>query len=71
MPAGEVWRHLMEEAMAEGNEWGPALRVLVEQGPLAGRIQRALPAPIARASLRDLYAGLSFRLQGGAVLGSA
>lgn len=45
--AGEVWRHLVEASVskAEGaGEFMPALRVMLEEGPLARRIVRAVAA---------------------------
>lgn len=45
--AGEVWRHLVEACVskAEGaEEFMPALRVMLDEGPLARRIVRAVEA---------------------------
>src|SRR5690606_25534504 len=39
---GDLWRHLLEDVMPASGPWLAPLNVLLEQGPLARRIVRAL-----------------------------
>lgn len=56
--ARELWRHLIEAA-PPAEAWQPALEVMLEQGPLARRLLRAMgPAP-TRARLRAVYGELA------------
>jgi gamma-glutamyl:cysteine ligase YbdK (ATP-grasp superfamily) len=56
---GALWRHLHRTVLDEGGaEWAAPLAVLLEEGPLAARIARALgPAP-PRDRLREVYTRL-------------
>jgi hypothetical protein len=78
--AGEVWRHLrasLDATLDLAGESRQALDVILEHGPLARRILRALgadtglPAPVEarldHASLRTVYARLSDCLASGAI----
>ncbi|MEJ2678326.1 MAG: glutamate-cysteine ligase family protein [Gemmatimonadota bacterium] len=73
--AGDVWRYLVDthvRADADAAEWIPALDVILEQGPLARRILRAVNAEpgtaLERGRLRDVYRRLCDCLRDGTVL---
>lgn len=62
MPAGELWRHLAEEALADGvldGRWREPLAVIFERGTLARRILRALGDDPAPARILAVYRELS------------
>lgn len=68
-PAGDVWRRLAEELLRDGEalpaELGPALDVVLHEGPLARRILEATgPAP-TRGALRETWARLADCLREG------
>ncbi|HEX6199038.1 MAG TPA: glutamate-cysteine ligase family protein [Thermoanaerobaculia bacterium] len=75
--AGDLWRHLAREAFAAGATdeaaFGADLRVILEEGPLARRILRALGADaevdggleIPRNHLREVYGRLADCLAAG------
>lgn len=60
--AGEVWRHLVEASVSkaeEAEEFMPALRVMLDEGPLARRIARAVAARGGdRAAMESVYTDL-------------
>lgn len=64
--AGELWRHLIETtALDRSEQWGEALRVMLEQGPLARRILRAAGPSCSKAHLHEIYRMLCDCLQAG------
>lgn len=64
--AGELWRHLVETASPERDgPWREPLRVILEQGPLARRILRALGPACGKARLHELYRALCDCLEAG------
>jgi gamma-glutamyl:cysteine ligase YbdK (ATP-grasp superfamily) len=75
--AGDLWRHLAREAFAAGATdeaaFGADLRVILDEGPLARRILRALGADaevdggleIPRSHLREVYGRLADCLAAG------
>lgn len=60
--ARELWRHLLESTLwtraGEGAAWREPLRVILEQGPLARRILRALGPDWERPRLAAVYRAL-------------
>lgn len=67
--AGELWRHLVER-MLENNpghasHWQQALHVILDQGPLARRILRAVGDDCSPQRLRDVYGQLCDCLRDG------
>ena len=62
--AGELWRHLIA-AIGLTEPWDEALRVILNQGPLARRILRAVDADYARPHLQEVYRALCDCLQAG------
>jgi glutamate---cysteine ligase / carboxylate-amine ligase len=64
--AGELWRHLIEtSALDNSADWGEPLRVILEQGPLARRILRALGPACDKARLHAVYRALCDCLEAG------
>ena len=64
--AGELWRHLVEvHALADDAQWGGPLGVILDHGPLARRILRALGPNLHRAALREVYGELCDCLESG------
>jgi carboxylate-amine ligase len=64
--AGELWRHLVEATAVNRIEsWREPLRVLLEQGPLARRILRAVGPACTENRLRLVYRLLCDCLQAG------
>ncbi len=54
--AGELWRHLIEAMSLDGSEcWREPLRVMLERGPLARRILRAVGPDCSKARLQAVY----------------
>lgn len=56
--ARELWQHLAQATLADDAAYRPVLRRLLDDGPLARRILRALDGDLRRARLRELYAEL-------------
>jgi glutamate---cysteine ligase / carboxylate-amine ligase len=68
--AGELWRHLVERGMANDQAheqyWGAPLKTILDQGPLARRILRAVGSEEpSRAQLQAVYHSLCDCLQAG------
>jgi len=64
--AGELWRHLIETTSLENCvNWGEPLHVILEQGPLARRILRALGPAYGQARLHEVYQKLCDCLETG------
>jgi glutamate---cysteine ligase / carboxylate-amine ligase len=81
MPAGgsarvrDVWKHLLPLA-GEGmpslrDEFAPALKVILEKGPLARRLLRALGEEPSKRRLEGVYRGLCDCLAAGRMFGDA
>jgi gamma-glutamyl:cysteine ligase YbdK (ATP-grasp superfamily) len=60
--ARDLWRHLItraeESRILTGDFWKEPLGIILEQGSLARRIERALGDRISRACLKDIYGKL-------------
>ncbi len=57
--AGELWRYLIGLMREEDREpWNEALEVILEHGPLARRILRAVDGDFSRARLQAVYGAL-------------
>lgn len=68
--AGEVWSHLVEKAVLgepEWEEWAGPLGTILEEGPLARRILRALDGDHRRPRLREVYEELCDGLREGRI----
>ena len=64
--AGELWRHLIEAAPLNGSgHWREPLRVMLEQGPLARRILKAVGPDFSKARLQAVYRELCDCLEAG------
>jgi gamma-glutamyl:cysteine ligase YbdK (ATP-grasp superfamily) len=64
--AGELWRHLIEAALPDGSAgWREPLRVMLEHGPLARRILRAVGPEYTKARLQEVYRELCDCLEEG------
>lgn len=64
--AGELWRHLVEAGSLEHSvNWGEPLRVVLDHGPLARRILRALGPEPGKARLHEIYQALCSCLEAG------
>jgi carboxylate-amine ligase len=64
--AGELWRHLAAECISPGKEEeGAALGIILEQGPLARRVLRALGKDPSLDRLREIYGRLCLCLARG------
>lgn len=64
--AGELWRHLIETTSLENCvNWGEPLRVMLDHGPLARRILRALGPACGQARLHEVYQKLCDCLETG------
>ncbi|MEJ2699395.1 MAG: glutamate-cysteine ligase family protein [Desulfuromonadales bacterium] len=64
--AGELWRHLAAQTYTpESNEEGEALRVILERGPLARRLLRALGKDPSFKQIREVYRKLCICLDRG------
>lgn len=64
--AGDLWRHLVEKTALESPaHWREPLRVMLEQGPLARRILRAVGADCSKARLQAVYRELCDCLEEG------
>jgi gamma-glutamyl:cysteine ligase YbdK (ATP-grasp superfamily) len=64
--AGELWRHLVETTELDlPGVWHEPLRVILEQGPLARRILRAVGPGCAETHLQRVYGALCECLQAG------
>lgn len=53
--ARELWRHLIGASLPDSSGWQKPLRVMLEQGPLARRILRAIGGDDSGARLRAVY----------------
>jgi len=53
--ANELWRRLATPLLEPTTEFGPALRVILEQGPLSRRILRRVANDLSDASLFETY----------------
>jgi len=57
--AGELWRHLVETAVLNRfRHWREPLQVILQRGPLARRILRAVGPDCSRARLHEVYGKL-------------
>jgi gamma-glutamyl:cysteine ligase YbdK (ATP-grasp superfamily) len=66
--AGELWRHLIEATSLDSSEhWREPLRVMLEQGPLARRILRAVGPDGSKARLVAVYRELCDCLEAGRI----
>ncbi|HEY9145676.1 MAG TPA: glutamate-cysteine ligase family protein [Thiobacillus sp.] len=64
--AGALWRHLVETAVPDHDgPWHAPLRVILEQGPLARRILRAIGTDASNARLQTVYRALCDCLEAG------
>ncbi len=64
--AGELWRHLIEMTELGGSaHWGEPLRVVLEYGPRARRILRAVGTECSKARLKAVYRELCECLEEG------
>jgi carboxylate-amine ligase len=67
--AGDVWRALLDACARDTNLagawWRPSIDVILNRGPLARRILRAVGDDADRDRLRDVYGGLCECLQDG------
>lgn len=53
--ARELWQHLAAATLPEDPPFLPALRRILDEGPLARRILRALDGDLRRSHLREVY----------------
>ena len=62
MTAGQLWRHLLGEltlpAAGDSGDWSNSLSVILDQGPLAWRITRAVGRAPGRQKLGEVYGRL-------------
>lgn len=64
--AGELWRHLIEAtSLGSSEHWHEPLRVMLERGPLARRILRAVGPDCSKARLQEVYRELCDCLEAG------
>jgi carboxylate-amine ligase len=64
--AGELWRHLVETTLPDHDgPWNAPLRVILDQGPLARRILRAIGTDASKARLQTVYRALCDCLETG------
>jgi len=64
--AGELWRHLIEATSLDGSaHWREPLRVMLERGPLARRILRAVGPECTKERLQAVYRELCDCLEEG------
>ncbi|MHB1290687.1 MAG: carboxylate-amine ligase [Sulfuricella sp.] len=64
--AGELWRHLIEATSLDSSaHWREPLRVMLEHGPLARRILRAVGPDCSKARLQEVYRELCDCLEEG------
>jgi len=64
--AGELWRHLIEmTSLDRSAHWREPLRVILEHGPLARRILRAVGKDVTKARLHAVYEDLCDCLEAG------
>lgn len=64
--AGALWQHLVETTLPDhGGPWHDPLRVILEQGPLARRILRAIGTDASKAHLQAVYRALCDCLETG------
>jgi len=67
--ARELWQHLVDTTLGGAPEWQEPLRLILEQGPLARRILRAVGADSGRAHLAAVYRALCDCLEEGRMFG--
>ncbi|MEJ2472212.1 MAG: glutamate--cysteine ligase, partial [Desulfuromonadales bacterium] len=65
MVVGELWQHLAHRLVPAAHPFWPALRVILEEGPLARRISTALAQDSGRDRLAAVYRQLCQCLQEG------
>lgn len=53
--ARELWQHLLGEASPVNDEWIEPLEIILDRGPLARRIMRALDWDLSRRRLTEVY----------------
>jgi glutamate---cysteine ligase / carboxylate-amine ligase len=64
--AGELWRHLVTRTgLNRSTFWVETLNVMLDHGPLARRILRALSPDFTQSRLHEVYAALCDCLEGG------
>ena len=63
--AGKLWRYLVETTMRDRSGWQEPLQTILEQGPLARRILRAVGPDCQRARLHAVYRELCDCLEEG------
>jgi carboxylate-amine ligase len=64
--AGELWQHLIATtALDRSEQWREVLHVIMQQGPLARRILRAVGPNCSKAHLQETYRALCDCLQAG------
>jgi gamma-glutamyl:cysteine ligase YbdK (ATP-grasp superfamily) len=64
--AGELWRHLITRTgLNRSTFWVETLNVMLDHGPLARRILRALGPDFTQSRLHEVYAALCDCLEGG------
>ena len=64
--AGELWRHLIEAMPSDHRQaWQGGLDIMLEQGPLARRILRAVGGDFSRGRLHSVYRELCHCLEEG------
>jgi carboxylate-amine ligase len=64
--AGELWRHLVTAtSLADSEPWSRSLGVMLEQGPLARRLLRAVGPDTSTAHLQAIYGTLCDCLEEG------
>lgn len=68
--ARELWRHLVQTNLGDNPEWREPLRLILEQGPLARRILRAVGKDCDRARLEAVYRALCDCLEEGRMFGA-
>ena len=66
--AGEIWEALIDEVDDGASWWRPPIDVILDEGPLARRILRALDSAADEARLRRVYERLCECLEAGRML---
>jgi gamma-glutamyl:cysteine ligase YbdK (ATP-grasp superfamily) len=56
--ADALWQHLVDTHVANDSPWRAPLRVILDRGPLARRILRAVGNDVSPAALRGVYGAL-------------
>lgn len=69
--AGELWDYLIDRMMADeprhAQHWGEPLQTMLESGPLARRILRAVGTDVSRPQLQAVYRDMCDCLQSGSM----